>query len=194
MKIETKNNMIVLKEVYNTILLETEVGKQLYVCMRDGGFEISVDGKNWMMTHESTAESTASKSIDAVEVISNIFNEELKNANNIEGIPVTATPKIETWDYKGWKEYSDTETPYSQFSWNQTLMTKINQITYRNRFTELDVNVVITVPVNLIPLIKSLDYYNEETHTIGDRYDVDFIDAKSNRIVIGNIPLEIENY
>jgi len=187
MKIETKNNMIVLKEVYNTILLETEAGKQLYVCMRDGGFEISVDGKNWTMTHKPTA----TKSIDAVEVISNILEEELKNA---EGIPVTATPKIETWDYKGWKEYSDTETPYSQFSWNQTLMTKINQITYRNRFTELDVNVVITVPVNLIPLIKSLDYYNEETHTIGHRYDVDFIDAKSNRIIIGNIPLEIQNY
>ena len=188
MKIETKNNMIVLKEVYNTILLETEAGKQLYVCMRDGKFEISVDGKNWEMTHTPTA----SKSIDAVEEISKILIEEVKNA---EGIPVTATPKIETWDYKGWKEYSDIETEYTQSQWNQTLMTKINQISYR---TDLDIfynaNVVITVPTNLIPLIKSLDFYNEETYAIGGRYDVDFIYTKSNRILVGNIPLEIENY
>jgi ABC-type oligopeptide transport system substrate-binding subunit len=62
----------VLKEVYNTILLETEAGKQLYVCMRDGKFEISTDGKNWTMTH------TAPQYIDAVEEINKILNEECK--------------------------------------------------------------------------------------------------------------------
>lgn len=58
--------MIVLKEVYNTILLETETGKQLYVCMRDGAFEISVDGKNWSMTHNLMV-LTPPHYIDAVE-------------------------------------------------------------------------------------------------------------------------------
>jgi len=82
MKIETKNNMIVLKEVYNTILLETETGKQLYVCMRDGAFEISVDGKNWSMTHNPNTP----HHIDVVEEINKILNEELNNANNIEDI------------------------------------------------------------------------------------------------------------
>jgi hypothetical protein len=80
MKIETKNNMIVLKEVYNTILLETETGKQLYVCMRDGAFEISVDGKDWTMTHKPP------HYIDAVEEINKILNEELNNAKNMEDI------------------------------------------------------------------------------------------------------------
>ena len=69
--------MIVLKEVYNTILLETETGKQLYVCMRDGAFEISVDGKNWSMTHNPNTPHY----IDAVEEINKILNEELNNAN-----------------------------------------------------------------------------------------------------------------
>lgn len=44
MKIETKNNSIVLKEVYNSIILETSEGKQLSICMRDYGFEIKLDG------------------------------------------------------------------------------------------------------------------------------------------------------
>lgn len=80
MKIELKDNMIVLKELYNTILLETESGKKLYVCMRDGKFEISTDGKNWTMTH------TAPHYIDAVEEINKILNEELNNAINAEDI------------------------------------------------------------------------------------------------------------
>ena len=186
MKIETKNNMIVLKEVHNTILLETEAGKQLYVCMRDGGFEISVDGKNWSMTHKPIT----SNSINAVEEI-----------NNTEDIPVIATPNVEKWDYMGWKEYEDKIqiiqylTPNSkiQLNWNQTLTTKINQLAYRNPI-ELDTNVVITVPINLISLIESLEYYNENTHTIGDRYYVEFINTNSNIIIVNNIPLEIENY
>lgn len=39
MKVETKENQIILKEVYNSITLETREGKQLNICMRDMGFE-----------------------------------------------------------------------------------------------------------------------------------------------------------
>ncbi len=187
MKIETKNNMIVLKEVYNTILLETEANKQLYVCMRDGGFEISVDGKNWTMTHKPTA----SNSIDAVEEITRILNEELNNATNTEDIPVTATPIIETWDYMGWEEYNDFETDYIQPQWNQTLMTKFNQL---SDIQNSDSIIIIEVPSKLIPIIKSLAYYNEETHTMGIRYNLEFSSNDSNIIMVGNIPLEIKNY
>ncbi len=51
MKIETNDGVIFLKEVYNTIILKTNEGKCLYLCMRDGGFEMSIDNKNWHIIH-----------------------------------------------------------------------------------------------------------------------------------------------
>ena len=49
MKIETKENQIILKEVYNSITLETSEGKQLHICMRDSGFEMKLDNGKWHM-------------------------------------------------------------------------------------------------------------------------------------------------
>lgn len=54
MKVEIKENQIILKEVYNSITLETKEGKQLHVCMRDMGFEIKIDDGDWhLLTDES---------------------------------------------------------------------------------------------------------------------------------------------
>ena len=54
MKIETKENQIILKEVYNSIILETREGKQLHICMRDMGFEMKIDDGEWhLLTNES---------------------------------------------------------------------------------------------------------------------------------------------
>jgi hypothetical protein len=47
MRIETIENQIVLKEVYNSITLETKEGKQLHICMRDYGYEMKLDDGNW---------------------------------------------------------------------------------------------------------------------------------------------------
>ena len=40
MRIETNDNQIILKEVYNSIVLETREGKKLHICMRDSGYDI----------------------------------------------------------------------------------------------------------------------------------------------------------
>lgn len=54
MKVETKENQIILKEVYNSITLETREGKQLHICMRDMGFEMKIDDGEWhLLTDES---------------------------------------------------------------------------------------------------------------------------------------------
>ena len=47
MRIETIENQIVLKEIYNSITLETKEGKQLHICMRDYGYEMKLDDGNW---------------------------------------------------------------------------------------------------------------------------------------------------
>ena len=54
MKIETdESGTMVLKEVYNSICLETAEGKKLYICMRDWGFEMKIDNGKWhLLTNE----------------------------------------------------------------------------------------------------------------------------------------------
>lgn len=43
MKIDvTEDGTIRLKDVFNSVLFETDEGEKMIVCMRDGGFEIGV--------------------------------------------------------------------------------------------------------------------------------------------------------
>lgn len=43
MKVDvTEKGVIRLKDVFNTVLFETDEGEKLAVCMRDGGFEVGI--------------------------------------------------------------------------------------------------------------------------------------------------------
>ena len=67
MKVETKENQIILKELYNSITLETREGKQLHICMRDMGFEMKIDDGDWHLL-------TASQPFTTKLIASNIEN------------------------------------------------------------------------------------------------------------------------
>lgn len=45
MKISVEDNSIILEEVFSGICLRTEQGEALFICMRDGGFELNYNGK-----------------------------------------------------------------------------------------------------------------------------------------------------
>lgn len=47
MKVETKNNEIVLKDVFNGIGLETRTGETFGICMRNSGFEFIYANKKY---------------------------------------------------------------------------------------------------------------------------------------------------
>jgi len=48
MRIEVEEDYTIkLKEVYNSILLETNSGEMFSICMRDSGFEFYYDGKRY---------------------------------------------------------------------------------------------------------------------------------------------------
>ena len=54
MKIEAKENEIILKELFAGVILETREGKKLYVCTRDRGFDIKFEnGKSFHIDEES---------------------------------------------------------------------------------------------------------------------------------------------
>lgn len=47
-----ENSEIVIEEVYNPIILKTNSGETLCVCMRDSGFELEYDGgTKWCPTN-----------------------------------------------------------------------------------------------------------------------------------------------
>ena len=54
MKIEAQGNQVVLKEVFAGITLETIAGKQLYVCEREGGFDVKFGNGKWMHIDDET--------------------------------------------------------------------------------------------------------------------------------------------
>lgn len=49
MKIEAVENDIILKEVYSGVIIETDEGKKLHICLRDYGFEVKLDNGAWHM-------------------------------------------------------------------------------------------------------------------------------------------------
>jgi len=44
MKVTTKDNTIQLEEVFNSIVLKSESGQTMAICMRDNGFEFKYNG------------------------------------------------------------------------------------------------------------------------------------------------------
>lgn len=66
MKIEVKENQIILKEVYNSITLETDKGKQLHICMRDEGFEMKFDDGDWYLIEDESDLDTTNNSYNNV--------------------------------------------------------------------------------------------------------------------------------
>lgn len=77
------------------------------------------------------------------------------------------------WDYIGYKKAGNFNTFYSQHDWNQTLITKINQLSAQIHKATLrgGGNVIVTSP-QLICIFESLEYYDVSNKTLGNRYNV----------------------
>ena len=58
MKIEAIDNQIILKDVFNSVTIETKEGKQLHICLRDFGYDVKLDNGNW---HHISSESDFNK-------------------------------------------------------------------------------------------------------------------------------------
>jgi len=54
MKVETKNNGIVLSDVTSGVTVETKDGKELKIRERDGGFDVKFGKGKWLRIDEET--------------------------------------------------------------------------------------------------------------------------------------------
>lgn len=84
---------------------------------------------------------------------------------------------METWDYKQMGELDD----FSQNSWNQTLVTKLNKMSSNK---ERPVEVV--VHQNLKPIVDSL--------LVTEGYEFRYTNDSKNRIRVGDNYIEVLNY
>jgi hypothetical protein len=50
-----KENTMQLEKVFNSIVLKTSYGEEMYICMRDSGFEFNYQGK-WYFAKEGYIE------------------------------------------------------------------------------------------------------------------------------------------
>jgi hypothetical protein len=79
---------------------------------------------------------------------------------------------IKEWDYQGHKELNET-TSYSQGDWNQTLLTKINNVGALI-YQSLSMGIPNTLKLHpsLMSLIETLEYYNKDDNKVGGRFNI----------------------
>lgn len=94
----------------------------------------------------------------------------MKNNNRI--ITKENCAHIKEWDYNKGKQLVEIDA-CSQNDWNQTLMTSINFIAnYIHKSSRRNGPNTIKLHPSLLPLIKTLMFYNEEDNLLGGRYNV----------------------
>lgn len=76
------------------------------------------------------------------------------------------------WDYSAWKE-SPKSAPYMQRDWNQTLMTRINQVSAQIIKSSFRSSAeTIHIHSDLYPIFQTLEYFHEQEMKLAGKYDV----------------------
>lgn len=84
----------------------------------------------------------------------------------------------DTWDYLGWQDRNTVAEVWTQSDWNQTLLTKLNQVSINiHKATYRGGANVIKMHPKAYTIIKKLDYYHLHGNTLGSRYRV-IVDEK----------------
>ena len=93
--------------------------------------------------------------------------------------------KEATWDYQMPKPVPIYGL---QTDWNQTIVTKLNQIWATNR--PFDGLVKMTIPNKFKPIFESLLYYDQ----LQTRYEIEYTDTNVDNLNVGGCILSIKNF
>lgn len=75
-----------------------------------------------------------------------------------------------------------------QIDWNHTLCSILNQI--GASYMHTDRNAKMIIPYKFESLFKSIVYYNQ----YADRYEIEYVDADIDYVMVGECRLNIENF
>lgn len=177
---------------YDSLELETEIGE---VSFKLSDVTVSVEERKLRATWspELAQDVAAFHNIDAEAELTAILSEQIAAEIDREILKDLrkASPWQLKWDYNGWRRQVGFSTNYTQKDWNQTLMTKINQISAQIHKATLRGGAnFIVVSTELSAVLNDLEYFHvtdanaeavtysmgiEKVGALQGRYDV-FVD------------------
>ena len=146
---------------YDSLELETDIGE---VSFELSDVTVSVEERKLRATWSpELAQVAAFHNIDAEAELTAILSEQIAAEVDREILRDLrkCSPWQLNWDYNGWRRQSGFSTNYTQKDWNQTLMTKLNQISAQIHKATLRGGanfVVVSSEVNAV--LNDLEYFH----------------------------------
>lgn len=147
---------------YDSLELETEMGE---VSFQLTSVDVAVEERKLRATWspELAQDVSAFHNIDAEAELTAILSEQIAaeiDREILRDIRKSA-PWTARWDYNGWQRLGTTSTVYTQKDWNQTLMTRINQISAQIQKATLrgGANWII-VSAEISAVLNDLEYFH----------------------------------
>ena len=147
---------------YDSLELETEMGD---VSFQLTSVDVAVEERKLRATWspELAQDVSAFHNLDAEAELTAILSEQIAAEIDREILRDIrkAAPWTARWDYNGWQRLGTTSTVYTQKDWNQTLMTKINQISAQIQKSTLrgGANWII-VSAEISAVLNDLEYFH----------------------------------
>ena len=147
---------------YDSLELETEMGEVSFNLTSE---VVSVEERKLRATWspELAQDVSAFHNIDAEAELTAILSEQIAAEVDREILRDLrkAAPWQARWDYNGWQRLNTTSTVYTQKDWNQTLMTKINQISAQVQKSTLRGGANwIVVSAEISAVLNDLEYFH----------------------------------
>ena len=160
---------------YDSLELETEMGE---VSFQLTSATVSVEERKLRATWspELAQDVSAFHNIDAEAELTAILSEQIAAEIDREILRDLrkAAPWQARWDYNGWQRLNTTSTVYTQEDWNQTLMTKINQISAQIQKSTLRGGANwIVVSAEISAVLNDLEYFHvTDANAEADQYNM----------------------
>lgn len=159
---EINDKFMVAWAQYDSLELETEIGE---VSFKLSDVTVSVEERKLRATWspELAQDVAAFHNIDAEAELTAILSEQIAAEIDREILRDLrkASPWQLRWDYNGWRRQGGFSTNYTQKDWNQTFMTKINQISAQIHKSTLrgGANFVV-VSTEISAMLNDLEYFH----------------------------------
>ena len=160
---------------YDSLELETEMGE---VSFQLTSATVSVEERKLRATWspELAQDVSAFHNIDAEAELTAILSEQIAAEIDREILRDLrkSAPWKARWDYNGWQRLNTTSTVYTQKDWNQTLMTKINQISAQIQKSTLRGGANwIVVSAEISAVLNDLEYFHvTDANAEADQYNM----------------------
>lgn len=147
---------------YDSLELETEIGE---VSFKLTDVTVSTEERKLRATWspELAQDVSAYHNIDAEAELTAILSEQIAAEIDREVLRDLrkAAPWTLRWDYNGWRRMKTYSTNYTQKDWNQTLMTKINQVSAQIHKSTLRGGAsFIVVSTEVSAVLNDLEYFH----------------------------------